>query len=173
MAKELQGESDIGATCYFLLRNSVGAIWNGSAFETYAAANYANYDIAATEQGSSGLFTADMPAVAAGTYNVQLKRQAGGSPAESDKTAADGTIMWDGTAIVTHDKLFTTQMTEAYAADGVAPTLAQCLCLVQQSLHEFAINGTTRTVKKLDGSTTAATFTLDSSTDPTSTTRAT
>ena len=69
--------------------------------------------------------------------------------------------------------VLTTQLTESYAADGVAPTLAQAIFLTQQSLHEFAIAGTTRTVKKLDGSTTAATFTLDSSTAPTSTTRAT
>lgn len=69
--------------------------------------------------------------------------------------------------------ILTTQMTEAYAADGVAPTLAQAIFLIQQSLHEFAISGTTRTVKKLDGAATAATFTLDSATAPTSTTRAT
>jgi hypothetical protein len=69
--------------------------------------------------------------------------------------------------------LLTTQMTEAYAADGTAPTLAQCLFLIQQSLHEFSISGTARTVKKLDGATTAAVFTLDSATSPTSTTRTT
>jgi len=67
----------------------------------------------------------------------------------------------------------TTQMTESYAADGVAPTLAQSLFLTQQALTEFAISGTTTTVKKLDGSTTAATLTLDSATAPTSVTRAT
>lgn len=67
----------------------------------------------------------------------------------------------------------TTQMTESYAADGVAPTLEQAIFLIQQSLHQFAISSTTRTVKKLDKSTTAATFTLDSATAPTSTTRAT
>ncbi len=65
----------------------------------------------------------------------------------------------------------TTQMTESYAADGTAPTLAQAIFLVQQSLHEFSISGTTRTVKKLDGSTTAAVFTLDDASTPTSTTR--
>jgi hypothetical protein len=69
--------------------------------------------------------------------------------------------------------VLTTAITESYAADNVAPTLAQAIMLIQQSLHEFAINSTTRTVKKLDGSTTAATFTLDSATAPTSTTRAT
>ena len=67
--------------------------------------------------------------------------------------------------------LFTSQMTESYAADGTAPTLAQCLFLIQQSLHEFSISGTSRTVKKLDGTTTAAVFTLDSASAPTSTTR--
>jgi len=70
-------------------------------------------------------------------------------------------------------KLLTTQMTESYAADGTAPTLAQALMLIQQSMHEFAIAATTRTVKKLDGSATAATFTLDDAVNPTSTTRAT
>ena len=68
---------------------------------------------------------------------------------------------------------FTVQMAESYAADGVAPTLAQALFLIQQSLTEFAISGTTITAKKLDGSTTAATYTLDSATVPTSRTRAT
>ena len=69
--------------------------------------------------------------------------------------------------------VLTTALTESYAADNTAPTLAQAIMLIQQSLHEFAINSTTRTVKKLDGSTTAATFILDSATAPTSTTRAT
>lgn len=67
--------------------------------------------------------------------------------------------------------VLTSQLTESYAADGTAPTLAQAIFLIQQSLHEFALSGTTRTVKKLDGSTTAAVFTLDSATSPTSTTR--
>ena len=69
--------------------------------------------------------------------------------------------------------VLTTALTESYAADNVAPTLAQAIMLIQQSLHEFAISSTTRTVKKLDGSTTAATFTLNSATAPTATTRAT
>lgn len=69
--------------------------------------------------------------------------------------------------------VLTTQMTEAYAADGVAPTLAQAIFAIMQQAGEFAIAGTTITVKKLDGSTTALTFTLDDATDPTSRTRAT
>lgn len=76
------------------------------------------------------------------------------------------------TAAENFTAVLTTQMTESYAADGTAPTLAQAVFLVMQSLHEFAISGTTRTVKKIDGTTTAATFTLDSASAPTSTTRA-
>lgn len=65
----------------------------------------------------------------------------------------------------------TTALTEAYAADGAAPTLAQAIFAIQQRLTEFAISGTTITVKKLDGSTTAMTLTLDDATTPTSSTR--
>lgn len=69
--------------------------------------------------------------------------------------------------------ILTTQMSEAYAADGVAPTLAQCLFLIQQTIGDFVVSGTTLTAKKLDGSTTAATYTLDDASNPTSRTRAT
>jgi hypothetical protein len=65
------------------------------------------------------------------------------------------------------------QLTEGYAADGVAPTLQQALFMIQQMLTEMSISGTTMTVKKIDGATTAATFTLDDATTPTSITRAT
>ena len=69
--------------------------------------------------------------------------------------------------------VLTTQMTESYNTDGTAPTLTQAVMLALQTLTEFAISGTTLTVKQLDGSTTAATFTLDDGTSPTSLTRAT
>lgn len=84
----------------------------------------------------------------------------------NDKT--DYTLSAAGIASV-----LTTQMTQSYAADGAAPTLAQALFLIQQMLGDFAISGSTLTVKKLDGTTTAATFTLDDGTSPTSITRAT
>lgn len=68
--------------------------------------------------------------------------------------------------------VLTTAMTESYNTDGAAPTLAQALFLCMQRLTEFAISGTTITVKKLDGSTTAYTLTLDDADSPTSSTRA-
>jgi len=69
--------------------------------------------------------------------------------------------------------LLTTQMTEAYASDGTAPTLAQAIFLIQQTIGDFSISGTTLTAKKLDGSTTAATYTLNDAANPTSRTRST
>jgi hypothetical protein len=52
-------------------------------------------------------------------------------------------------------------------------TLAQALYLLRAHLGDFSISGTTLTLKKVDGSTTAATFTLNDATSPTSITRAT
>jgi hypothetical protein len=66
---------------------------------------------------------------------------------------------------------FKAQMTETYAATGAAPTPEQALNFIQQTISNFAFSGTTKTVKKLDGSTTAAVMTLDSSTTPTSSNR--
>jgi hypothetical protein len=69
--------------------------------------------------------------------------------------------------------VLTTALTESYGTDGSAHTLSQLLYLVNAAVSEFAISSTTKTTKKLDGSTTAATYTLDDATSPTSITRAT
>lgn len=69
--------------------------------------------------------------------------------------------------------ILTTAITEAYRANGAAPTLAQFISEVLAHLGEAAISGTTKTINKLDHSTGAATFTLDSATDPATITRAT
>lgn len=68
---------------------------------------------------------------------------------------------------------FTTALTEAYRADGATGTVAQLLYEIIAHLGESSIVTTTKTIKKLDGSTTAATFTLNDATTPTSITRAT
>lgn len=67
--------------------------------------------------------------------------------------------------------LFTRALTESYAADGAAPTVAQALLLIQQSLNEWVVSGTNVSIKKLDGSTQAAALTLNSATAPTSMSR--
>ena len=69
--------------------------------------------------------------------------------------------------------VLTSVLTESYATDGAAPTLTQAVMLILQHLSESSITGTTKTVKQLDGSTTAATFTLDDASSPSSITRST
>lgn len=84
---------------------------------------------------------------------------------KADVTAAVPTAAANATAALT------TAMTESYAADGAAPTLAQMQFMLWSFWSEVGISGVTKTTKKLDGST-AMTFTLDSATQPTSITRA-
>jgi hypothetical protein len=97
---------------------------------------------------------------------------------DADALASDAvTAIWAGSTAPTSSTIatavHTTQMTESYNADGTAPTLAQAIFVTMQRLTEFAISGTTITVKKLDGSTSALTLSLNDATTPTSSTRAT
>lgn len=64
-------------------------------------------------------------------------------------------------------------LTEGYAADGATATLPQLLYQIWSLLIEANASGTTITYKKLDGSTTSMTATVNDGTNPTSITRAT
>jgi hypothetical protein len=92
------------------------------------------------------------------------------SDAVANVTLVDTTTT--NTDMLSASDVLTTQMTESYAADGTAPTLAEAIFLSMQNLQDFSFSGTTQTVKKIDGSTTAATYTLDDASAPTSKTRA-
>ena len=81
---------------------------------------------------------------------------------------SDGAIGADAVA----DIWSTTALAESYASDGSTGTPAQLLYMIQQATTEFAISGTSLTVKKVDGSTTAGVWTLDDASAPTSRTRA-
>lgn len=100
MASEIQISFLNGKTVYVLIRNSVGNIWNGSAFASYLTANYATYPISLTEQGSASSYYAGTfpPTIAPGVYNVVGKQQLGGSPAETDPTIGSETFQWNGSA---------------------------------------------------------------------------
>jgi hypothetical protein len=70
------------------------------------------------------------------------------------------------------DGVLTRQMTEAYRAGGVAPTLAQAMFELIAQMGDRDIVGQTLTLHKLDG-TAAKTFTLNDANNPTSITEAT
>jgi hypothetical protein len=102
VASEIQIAHDEAAVnLYALVRNAVGAVWNGSAFVAYATADLANYDVALTEQGTASRYYAGtFPAVSAGIYAVSVYKRAGGSPAEGDSLEGFGVVEWDGSALV-------------------------------------------------------------------------
>lgn len=116
--------------------------------------------------------TIDGKAINSTLFSFSLENRSALMPTTSGRkldVSAGGEAGTDGA----NTTLFTTALTESYAADGAAPTVAQALLLIQQLLTEIAVSGTTMTVKKLDGTTTAATLTLSDASSPTSITRAT
>ena len=70
------------------------------------------------------------------------------------------------------DAVLTRVNTEGYPTDGVMPTLEQFIAIVQAALLERNVSSTTVTYKKLNGSTTAFTATLNDAVNPTSITKA-
>lgn len=96
-----------GGIVYGLIRNKDGDIWSTVAvdFETYLTANLANYDVAATEQGTSSRFYS-MPVPAAlppGQFSVVFLQDlvdAAGSPEETDDVLGGLSFVWDGDNIV-------------------------------------------------------------------------
>lgn len=71
------------------------------------------------------------------------------------------------------DAILTRAITEAYSTKGGTLTIGSALYEIVQHLQEHGISGTTWTIKKRDGSTSALTLTLDDGTSPTAATRAT
>jgi len=75
--------------------------------------------------------------------------------------------------IPTVSQIWTTALTEAYRSTGATGTATQLLYEILQNITEFSISNTTKTVKKLDRSTTAKTYTLNDATTPTAITETT
>lgn len=101
VASEIFFSFSTGKTAYILVRDRTGNIWSTatSAFGAYATADYANYTVSATEQGTASHgYAASFPsAIVAGTYSIEARQQLGGSAAETDPTIADGNYEWNGT----------------------------------------------------------------------------
>ncbi len=90
----------------------------------------------------------------------------------NDKTGYSLTVT-PPTAAQIATAVLTTAMTESYNADGSPATLAQASYVIMQMLTEISFSGTTATVKRLDGVTTAYTLTINDASLPTSITRST
>lgn len=69
------------------------------------------------------------------------------------------------------ERMLVSGLLDAYAADGVAPTLEQAIMAIHQMLMQFAISGTTISVKKLNGTDQAFAVDLNNATAPTAAAR--
>lgn len=121
----------------------------------------ANLDVAVSTRLATAAYTAPLDAAgtrtAIGLAAADLDAQLAALPTAAEIVAAQ----------------LTTQITEAYRANGAAPTQAEFMSEVLAHLGEMAITGTTKTINKFDHATVAATFTLDSATAPTAIERTT
>lgn len=106
--------------------------------------------------------SADIDAIKAKTDQLTFT-----TPNVVDATATGGMTETSIAAAV-----HSTVLTESYAADGAEATLGQLLYMLwAAAAAEKVVSGTTVTVKKLNGTDTAMTFTLNDATNPTSITR--
>ena len=107
------------------------------------------------------------------TWALNIVTVSGGNPDVNVESIddIDAPATWKASMNAQVDTAWTTEMADSVANDGTIATREQALYLAIQMLTEFAISGTTWTTKKVDGSTTLATFTLSDATNPTSITR--
>ena len=142
MAGELECVHTTGRTVYFQVRNSSGLIFNTASglYEAYLTANIADYDVAATEQGTaSGVYVASIPAgISSGLLNIVAKDRAGGAPAETDLTIATGEVNWSGSIVP-----FLPGLANFFTASAGTYATADALSVVAQIVDSVTANGPT------------------------------
>ena len=107
MSDEFSFDDELSATLYAVRFQLNGDVFltNGSSDEAWGTGgrDADDYDVPMTETtvGESGHYVGDFDAsanIGAGVYPVKIYKQAGGSPANSDRAVGRGIIYWDGTA---------------------------------------------------------------------------
>lgn len=88
-------------------------------------------------------------------------------------TAIPWSATWDAEVESEVLDALRTQLQDSIPADGTRPTYEQALYMIAQMMTEKAVSGTTVTVRKVDGSTTLFTLTIDDAISPTSISRTT
>lgn len=160
---------------YAVIYNQDGAVYNvttASTFTAIGSITWTNADLQMSEQGSNtGQYQATFPStIPRGLYTIEIREQFGSSPSVvNDKPVAPGsTYYWDTLMLL--DPAVGPMAKEDYAADGAQPTMSE-MQYMQFALRQAVVTGTSFKAKKLDGTTDAMVFTLDSATNPTSMTR--
>lgn len=165
-----------GLTCYYKRSNDTATVAvtltaTGVVLGTFTDSGFKEID--ATNQ--KGMYEFGIPdaAIAAGAEWVVFFFRGAANLADTpvfiELTATDNQDANGGLSRLDRSisAILTTAMTESYAANGAAMTPAQALHAIHQYLMDFAISGTSYTVKKLDNSTTAFVVTLNDVASPT------
>jgi hypothetical protein len=109
MANEIQADYASGNTLYAVLRNRAGQVWHPAlqAFESWGSSGHTadDYDIPLTDKTGSRYVGDFDPGVPSGSYGIQVFRQAGATPADTDTLVCSREIVWTGTGELTAAKL--------------------------------------------------------------------
>ena len=106
MADEIKYlHDDAAETLYAIVRHpTTGQFYAAATPEDFLVANWATYDIALAEENGAatgnGMYEGDMPAVAAGSYWVDIYVQAAGAPAQTDVLLDSTLYYWDATNLL-------------------------------------------------------------------------
>jgi hypothetical protein len=109
MAYEIQADYASGSVLYAIIRSPAGQVWHpaGGTFEDWGSGGHTtgDYDIVLADKSGSryvGSFDTDIPG---GYYCIQVFRQAGANPAETDTLVCSREILWSGVGELTPAKI--------------------------------------------------------------------
>lgn len=140
----------------------VDAVWDAAQSSHTSAGTFGEI---ATEIASILVDTAEIGSAGAGLTAVPWNAS---WDTEVQSEVTDGLNAFDFPAAILDN-----QIADSVPSDGTLPTIEQALYMIVQFLYERSVSGTTVTVKKVDGSTSLLTLTLDDGSSPTSISRAT
>lgn len=166
---EIEGETDTLVT---------GVNVTSLAGQTVTAAAGVTFpsSVASPTNITAGTITSLTNAPTSGDFTAAMKASITTAATAATPTVTAGTVTDKTGYALTSSYDFakgSVSMTESYAAQGATMTPVQALYQAVQVLGQNSVSGTTMTVKKRDGSTTAKTFTLNDATTPTAITEAT
>lgn len=136
--------------------------------------------IPATLSSIAGYIDTEVAAILADTNELQTDWVDGGRldllidaiKAKTDSLTFTVANQVDANALtLDEDEILDDLLADSVPADGSLPTVRQAIYMILQFLLERSVSGTTLTVKKVDGSTSLMTFTLNDASEPTSITR--
>lgn len=109
MANEIHADYASGSVLYAVIRNRGGQVWCPATqvFESWGSGGHTadDYDITLTDKNGSryvGSFDADVPP---GSYSIQVFRQVGASPSDTDTLVCSREAIWTGTGELTAAKI--------------------------------------------------------------------